>query len=253
MALIDNLIRYYKFDENTGTDIVDSKGAGNATFAGVGTHWTPSGKINAGGLFASDSYASFSDAADLDGLTAISIAAWTYQTTVNVNNVICSKRSAWSSTGIPFELTSTGAPSRYFSWRIKGNGNIITDTDVAIAANTWYFVVGTWDGSTTKLYVNATKEAEAAASVSLTANDTNPHIGILPSIGENTKGRIDELGIWSRALTQEEITALYNGGSGLTYPFTTTSIKKFLNVNKANVKKLSKVAIASVKKIEKVG
>jgi hypothetical protein len=30
---------------------------------------------------------------------------------------------------------------------------------------------------------------------------------------------IDELGIWNRALTGAEITALYNGGAGRSYPF----------------------------------
>jgi hypothetical protein len=32
-------------------------------------------------------------------------------------------------------------------------------------------------------------------------------------------GRIDEVGIWSRVLTASERTQLYNGGSGITYPF----------------------------------
>jgi hypothetical protein len=31
---------------------------------------------------------------------------------------------------------------------------------------------------------------------------------------------MDELGIWNRVLTATEVTALYNNGKGLTYPFT---------------------------------
>jgi len=34
-------------------------------------------------------------------------------------------------------------------------------------------------------------------------------------------GLIDEIGIWSRVLTADEITALYNEGTGITYPFGT--------------------------------
>jgi hypothetical protein len=30
-------------------------------------------------------------------------------------------------------------------------------------------------------------------------------------------GKLDEVGIWGRALTQAEVSALYNGGSGITY------------------------------------
>jgi hypothetical protein len=32
-------------------------------------------------------------------------------------------------------------------------------------------------------------------------------------------GLIDEVGIWSRVLTAAEIAILYNGGSGITFPF----------------------------------
>jgi hypothetical protein len=37
--------------------------------------------------------------------------------------------------------------------------------------------------------------------------------------GEVFNGRIDEVGYWRKALTVDEITALYNGGAGLAYPF----------------------------------
>ena len=33
------------------------------------------------------------------------------------------------------------------------------------------------------------------------------------------EGEIDELGIWSRVLTADEVTELWNGGAGITYPF----------------------------------
>jgi hypothetical protein len=33
-------------------------------------------------------------------------------------------------------------------------------------------------------------------------------------------GLIDEIGIWDRVLTPAERTQLYNGGAGITYPFT---------------------------------
>jgi hypothetical protein len=30
-------------------------------------------------------------------------------------------------------------------------------------------------------------------------------------------GKLDEVGIWGRAITAAEVSALYNGGSGITY------------------------------------
>ena len=32
-------------------------------------------------------------------------------------------------------------------------------------------------------------------------------------------GSVDELGLWNRVLTSGEMTNLWNGGAGLTYPF----------------------------------
>jgi hypothetical protein len=41
--------------------------------------------------------------------------------------------------------------------------------------------------------------------------------------GGSFNGSIDEVGIWSRALTSSEVTSLYNSGSGRQYPFTGSS------------------------------
>ena len=37
--------------------------------------------------------------------------------------------------------------------------------------------------------------------------------------GRSFKGTIDELGIWNRALTDADVSKLYNNGNGLSYPF----------------------------------
>ncbi len=229
MALIDNLISYYKFDENTGTTAEDIHSTHDATFDGAGTHWDATGIINSAGLFSGTSGAVVTDHADFDVTGAISISGWTYMTTVNVNNVIASKRSGFNSTGIPFELTSTGNPDKFFSWRIKGSGDILTDTTIPIQANTWYHVVGTWDGTTQKLYINGVEEATRAASITITVNATDVNIGRLPGGGENTTGRLDEIGIWGRGLTGDEVAELYNAGAGLAYPFTSgTAVKDLI-------------------------
>ena len=43
------------------------------------------------------------------------------------------------------------------------------------------------------------------------------------SVGYYMDGLIDEVGIFSKALNQTEITDLYNNGNGLTYPFEITN------------------------------
>jgi len=79
--------------------------------------------------------------------------------------------------------------------------------------NFWSNVVFSYDGSSLKLYVNGVLINTTATSLLL---NTAGNSGI--SIGESnqangywgpTDGKIDDIGIWNRALTQAEITALY--------------------------------------------
>jgi len=82
------------------------------------------------------------------------------------------------------------------------------------AAATWYHVGIIRSGSTWTAYVNATaisSETEATAMPNVGANL------VIGSDGESWRhltGRMDNLAIFNRALAQEEITYLYNGGNG---------------------------------------
>ena len=53
------------------------------------------------------------------------------------------------------------------------------------------------------------------------AADTNTgtHTYIGAGFSAYFDGLVDECGIWSRALTTDEVTSLYNSGNGFTYPF----------------------------------
>ena len=58
--------------------------------------------------------------------------------------------------------------------------------------------------------VNGTESADANTILSMFAGDTD---------GTNYAGpgKLDEVGIWERAITAAEVSALYNNGSGITY------------------------------------
>lgn len=76
-----------------------------------------------------------------------------------------------------------------------------------------------YDGTTLYLYLNGALVGSNAAG----GNGTGT-IGSYFYIGSNgtnsfLSGIWDEFGTWTRALSSTEITALYNGGAGLQYPF----------------------------------
>lgn len=123
---------------------------------------------------------------------------------VSPNNTIISKRSVWSSTGIPFEFTKDGA---LMSFRVVGNSRC--DTLSIISANTQYHVAATWDGSLATVYVNASNSATLSVSGPITTNSQSVYIGQLPGGGENFSGNISEVKLWNRPLSQREISILY--------------------------------------------
>lgn len=87
------------------------------------------------------------------------------------------------------------------------------------SANTWYHAVFVADGTNLTVYVNGVQRAQSAFAYDISYGaDATLIIGGRDSAnGWAFNGRLDEIGMWNRALTTDEITALYNSGSGLPY------------------------------------
>lgn len=86
-----------------------------------------------------------------------------------------------------------------------------------LSAGNWYHVASTWDGTTRKLYLNGVlKRSDTPGANNATA--ANFHIG-KTCCSEYFNGLIDDVAIFSRALTQAEVTELADG----TAPTTTTT------------------------------
>ncbi|MBO9692805.1 endo-beta-N-acetylglucosaminidase H [Chryseobacterium sp.] len=75
----------------------------------------------------------------------------------------------------------------------------------ALNANTWYHVAATYDGSNMKIYINGTLDATKAQTGSV--NSTGAfNVGYLYNTSRNFNGKIDEVRVWKRALSQTEIS-----------------------------------------------
>ncbi|MGR3855111.1 endo-beta-N-acetylglucosaminidase H [Chryseobacterium indologenes] len=75
----------------------------------------------------------------------------------------------------------------------------------ALNANTWYHVAATYDGSNMKIYINGVLDATKAQTGSV--NSTGAfNVGYLYNTSRNFNGKIDEVRVWKRALSQTEIS-----------------------------------------------
>jgi hypothetical protein len=89
----------------------------------------------------------------------------------------------------------------------------------------WYHLAVTYDGSMIYIYVNGSSDC---SSCSLAATGTMSSISSL-SIGKSFKGEIDEVRIYNRALSKDEITTLYNSESFISTGITPPAIPQGFN------------------------
>jgi hypothetical protein len=217
--LTTSLFAYYKLDESSG-NASDSSGNGY-TLTNNGTVTYTTGKINNGALFDN----TIGKNLDYNGnLGFAGGGTRTYACWVNV--------SSFSATGYILDNTTTTAGSGSANKRFilysendskihmyAGTNEVLTS---ALSTGTWYFVVVTQNGTTWELFLNGTSQGTTSMG-SATISDNSFRIGESHAGGGAGKSTTDEVGIWGRVLTSSEITSLYNSGTGLSYPFTTST------------------------------
>lgn len=225
MALIDNLISYYKFDENAAnTTVTDSHGSNTGTAStNTSNLFNASGRINSAFDFdGSSEYVT--GIYDIDGSSSFSLSAW-----INLDD-ITSTQSIYGTTiggvGATFELFVTGSN---LDINIRNNaGSLSQHTGTTIlSTGTWYHVVVIYDssGQTMKTYINNSIDINDSYTLGSWSNTANPTIASFDSINRRhyLNGRVDEVGIFSTNISVSDVSDLYNSGNGLAYPFSAPS------------------------------
>ncbi|MCF8261704.1 MAG: FG-GAP-like repeat-containing protein [Melioribacteraceae bacterium] len=111
-------------------------------------------------------------------------------------------------TSYPYLLGyTTGGESQQIYFRIFNgtSGYSTNESSVLTVANTWQHVAGVYDGSKVKIYINGILKDEASASGNIAANTQPVTIGGRVGQTQGFDGEIDEVSLWSTALSQTEI------------------------------------------------
>lgn len=110
----------------------------------------------------------------------------------------------------------------YLSIFTSSGGDVYT-TNATIPTGSWTMVTLSRNNNTTSVYINGVLDGTFSDYADFTS--TQITLGCVTDYvyfninGLQYDGNIDEVGIWNRALSQDEITKLYNTGQGLAYPF----------------------------------
>src|SRR5690606_13794490 len=78
---------------------------------------------------------------------------------------------------------------------------------------TWQHLVGTYDGTRMRLYVNGVEQGSKAGPASIGVNSLPLGIGAESDGYRPLKGAVDGVRMYDRALTAAQVTALYQGGT----------------------------------------
>jgi hypothetical protein len=100
---------------------------------------------------------------------------------------------------VDFLINETGAPS---GWR--------TAVGPVVAQDTWYHIVCTWDGSTSKIYVD--NDTPASTSVSTIVYDASTVNRIGDYATYEMDGDMANVQFWNKGLSAANVTTLYNNG-----------------------------------------
>jgi hypothetical protein len=196
------LVAAYSFNEGSGTSVADASGNGH-TGAISGATWTTQGKFgNALSFDGVNDWVTVTATSLLNLTTAMTLEAWVFPTTTSgVRDILIKEGSNVDL----YNLYARNWRGRPESNVFVGGTNRVAEGATAPAANVWTHVAGTYDGTTLRLFINGVQTASIAISGPI-ATSTGPlRIGGNSMWGEFFQGRIDEVRIYNRALSQTEI------------------------------------------------
>jgi len=237
LTRVTGLVGHWNLDQGSGTIANDSSGYNNHG-AIYGASWTSGkvdGALNFDGL---NDYVSCGNSAILDPTQEATVEAWVYfkKLPSAAGHIMAIAGRSFSGADLDLQTELDNRFKFYIGPGVAGGCVAISNT-VALA-DKWYHVVGTYQAnSNIKIYVNGTLESTTSIGIARNHNSGTFCIGASPYWGGRFfNGTIDEVKIYNRALSADEIWAEYAGtgkrfssqtrsvtlGTGASAPFTFT-------------------------------
>jgi len=138
-------------------------------------------------------------------------------------------KTSGSASAIPRLINKSYGGSPYDSYFIRINNNVlnfkigVSSASVQIAGTTnvidgnWHNVIGTYDGSQLKLYLDGNSEATPISETRAIIENTSYNLTLGCELGAYGfswpfTGSMSNVSVWNTALTQTQVTEIYNEG-----------------------------------------
>jgi hypothetical protein len=240
--LSDGLVAYWPMEEGSGDVTADVTGNGNDGRLLGGVLWETAGAEVGSACLNFDGE---DDLVEMDPFDVvgggITLAAWIKPDDFDINDGrMISKAQEWGEND-HWWMLSTIDPGSVLRFRLKTNDGQATTTLIAdsggLVAGEWAHVAATWDGSDMRLYKDGAEVGSTAKGGSEVATDPNLKvaIGSQPSdafaadpshVAKYFDGLIDDVAVYSRALSPDELQQLAGGAGPL--PTSVSSMNKLI-------------------------
>jgi len=162
------------------------------------------------------------DAPDLNPANAITVSAWWNAVDfvgAGNNGLVDKGYTSHSDPYYQYHLGVTGTEYRgegHFGFWVAVDGQIASTDYAGWTPGRLYYLVGTFDGSEVRLYVDGALAASVPASGSITDYGRDLYIAGFTNLAREgvdfLPGAIDEVTIWDRALSADEVNDLFTAG-----------------------------------------
>lgn len=202
-AMDPSLVLYLPLDENDGKIAADFSDYKNDAALKGNPKWVP-GKFNSGIEVNTGNYLEVKDSDSLDLTDAMTISCW-----VKILGLTADHQSG-------VEKGASWSAGEYNLLPVYSGGVLLQMNDLPdgcddetiggpVSDGGWYFITGTWDGKTITIYINGEESRKLPCEGKLEKNADSLFIGCRGGSGRWMVGILDEIKVYNRALTVEEI------------------------------------------------
>ena len=211
-----NYVAVYHLSEtgtNTRVDSTSNSNDGNSYDVGDTTHANTDGADDFDGT---NDYIEAANSVSLNiGGNQITLSAWVRFTADRPAHIILAKPWQSSSHSSPFfayslHLLDSGANVAHARFWVRTSTGTGDPESTNINANTWYYLVGTYDGSNARIYINGALSNSEGRTGNIETRTTPLRLGTNGGYGEDFSGNLDEVRISSAARSGDWVSTEYS-------------------------------------------
>ncbi|MEX0924710.1 MAG: LamG domain-containing protein, partial [Candidatus Paceibacterota bacterium] len=210
--LTNGLVGHWSFD---GPDVSASTAddvSGNGNDGTLNGDVSPAAGVIGQG-FSFDGSGDYILVSPMDGLTNLTVSGWIYRENNSTWHALSSRQTGSNSTRNWWLGGESGQNKAFFSMYSSGGAANSHSSNGDLPQEEWTHITGTYNGSAMKIYINGALDKTIETSFTPVTSSADMAIGARGDGGTHyLDGLVDDVRIYNRALSADEVKRLYHMG-----------------------------------------